>query len=361
MNHLFRFTSYGFLCTLFFSCGITTKVTDTDTNKMDFYESGVFTRPLVADIIVQDDRVQIEYSVPDYMKVKKDGKQNALIAFKNNHNCDFVIDPVYEIITKTGTASEVKIVLSGYPAKYENIQQVDTLPESVLQYATIPKDSREISFLNSETENPTTMGIDLIPAMSYAGFQFDKALNNDMMGYVSFEIPLTNSLESEFDFIDKSNDQVIGTYSPPSSSDYTTISVGLMKEYKMTRILKLRGMGGLNFTSQEFTIYPYSIDYTSNYEPASYQSDDSQLLSLGIRAALCLDIKIYRSIYFTAKAHSNVNLLNIISKPTLAFETYDSSTGSGTGWSEVQEYKLKDKSVTYDQFLNLGFGLRFEF
>ena len=43
---------------------------------MDFYESGVFTRPLVADIIVQDDRVQVEYSVPDYMKVKKDGKQN---------------------------------------------------------------------------------------------------------------------------------------------------------------------------------------------------------------------------------------------------------------------------------------------
>ena len=355
MQHLSRFISAVFVCSFFFSCGITTKVIDTDTNKMDFYESGVFTRPLVADIIVQDDRVSVEYSVPDYMKVKKDGKQNALITFKNQHNCDFVIDPVYEIVTKTGASSEVNIILSGYPAKYENIQQVDTLPHSILQYATIPKDSREISFLNSETENPTTMGVDLIPLTSYAGFQFDKALNSNMRGYVSFEIPLTNNSQCQFDFIDKSNDEVIGTYISSSSIEYITISAGLMKEYKMTRILKLRAMGGVNFTSSEYNIRPYYLNYTSNYSYSDNSSDDSQLLSLGIRAGLALDIKLYKSMYLTAKAHSNVNLLNVFSKPKLAFVTYEG------GLSEVQEYKLNDKSVTYEQFINLGLGLRVEF
>ena len=248
----------GLLVTILSSCHTTTKITKTDTNEIRLYESGVFTRPLVADVVVGDKREQIEYIVPDYMSVKKSGKQNALLAFKKEHNCEYVVDPVYKIITITGKGSEVKIILNGYPVSYSNIHEVDTLPASIVQYRSVLKESHDYEFINYIEENEPTMGLEF-SVFAYKGVQFDAKLSNfKSRFYVAGEMSYNFQNNISFDFVDKSNDVVMGGLSNINLDAYTTISGGLMKEVKMTRFLKLRGIGGVNIGRSTFQLSPYS-------------------------------------------------------------------------------------------------------
>ena len=128
--------------------------------------------PLLADLEVSQERKSIEYSVPYYMHSKKEGKENSLLQFKKTHNCDYVIDPVFEIIIKTGKDKERKIIVNGYAASYSNIRQVDTLPESIIQYGLLPKNVKSLEYLKTFEEKIPTKGVE-ISYIDYSGIQYD--------------------------------------------------------------------------------------------------------------------------------------------------------------------------------------------
>lgn len=343
----------GLIVTILSSCNTTTKITSTDTNEIRLYESGVFTRPLVADVVVGDKREQIEYVVPDYMSVKKSGKQNALLAFKKEHNCEYVVDPVYEIITITGKGSEVKIILNGYPVSYSNIHEVDTLPASIVQYRSLLKESEDYEFINYIVENEPTMGLEG-SLFAYTGVQFDSKLSNfNSRFYVAGEISYKVQNDISFDFVDKSNDQVMGSLYNINLDSYTAISGGLMKEVKLTRFLKLRGIGGVNIGRSMFQLSPWDLYTINGYDVILNNIEQINVTSLGLRGGAGLDFKLYKSFSLIGKIHVNLNILNFVSKPSSDF--FNSSD------QLVTDFKITDKSINHDQTINTSFGLRFVF
>jgi hypothetical protein len=343
----------GLVVTILSSCNATTKITNTDTNEIRLYESGVFTRPLVADVVVGDKREQIEYIVPDYMSVKKSGKQNALLAFKKEHNCEYVVDPVYKIITITGKGSEVKIILNGYPVSYSNIHEVDTLPASIVQYRSVLKESDDYEFINYIEENEPTMGLEF-SVFAYKGVQFDAKLSNfNSRFYVAGEMSYNVQNDISFDFVDKSNDVVMGGLSNINLDAYTTISGGLMKEVKMTRFLKLRGIGGVNIGRSTFRLSSYGLNTINGYDINTNTVENFNVTSIGLRGGAGLDFKLYKSLSLIGKIHVNLNILNVVSKPSLDFENPSNQL--------VTDFKIKDVSITHEQTINTSFGLRFVF
>ena len=343
----------GLVVTILSSCNATTKITNTDTNEIRLYESGVFTRPLVADVVVGDKREQIEYIVPDYMSVKKSGKQNALLAFKKEHNCEYVVDPVYKIITITGKGSEVKIILNGYPVSYSNIHEVDTLPASIVQYRSVLKESHDYEFINYIEENEPTMGLEF-SVFAYKGVQFDAKLSNfKSRFYVAGEMSYNFQNDISFDFVDKSNDVVMGGLSNINLDAYTTISGGLMKEVKMTRFLKLRGIGGVNIGRSTFRLSSYGLNTINGYDINTNTVENFNVTSIGLRGGAGLDFKLYKSLSLIGKIHVNLNILNVVSKPSFDFENPSNQL--------VTDFKIKDVSITHEQTINTSFGLRFVF
>ena len=346
------------ITSVLFSCSTVTKVTNSNTNRMETHESGIVMRPLLADVEVSQKRKSIEYIVPYYMNVKKEGKENALLTFKKTHNCDYVVDPVFEITTETGKKNETKINVNGYAASYSNIRQVDSLPKSLIQYGMLPKNVKSLDYLNTFEEKKPTMGIEL-SVLAYTGIQIDKLLNNSgNRAYLSFEgygLLGGTSIGLNADFVDKSNNNTMGNLESISLESYNTISGGLMREFPLFNFIKLRAQGGVNLLMGK-------TDELSNFNPSSdyfvsnFSSDALNFFSIGLRAGIGVDIRIYKSLSAIAKIHYNQNLLTLSGKPDWTFET---STDSGI--ESVESFKMNKIRFEDQSLINLSMGLRFVF
>lgn len=334
------------------SCASTTQITHTDSNEMRFYESGVVTRPLLADVEVGQNRERVTYDVPYYMTAKKEGRENALLKFKKEHNCDYVIDPVYEITYKTGKKDEVTIVLNGYPARYSNIRQVDTLPQSINQYNVLLKTHEDKEFVNFIEEKEPTMGVELT-ALAYIGGQFDKKLaNSENRFYVAAEsygiMGGTGQLSTEFFDADVSMADFSGNV-----DSYLTLSGGLMREIPLARFLKVRAQAGLNIGSGVVNIGGWNLNTTGGYWENSGASFDKRFFNVGLRGGAGIDLKLYKSFSFVTKIHYNLNFLNIMSKPEFQFED-----PSGNA---VNDFKMKSTKYEPESMINLSAGFRIVF
>lgn len=345
---------------LLYSCSTVTKITNSNTNEMATHESGIVMRPLLADLEVSQERKSIEYIVPYYMNAKKEGKENALLKFKKVHTCDYVVDPVFEIIFKTGKGKETKIIVNGYAASYSNIRQVDTLPESVVQYGLLPKNVKKLDYLNTFEEKVPTKGIE-ISTLAYTGIQYDQLLGNSRgRFYVSGEIyGLFNGPNGriEFQYRDKSNNALIGNQSI-SLDSRLALSGGFMQEFPVSNSLKFRLQGGANFMTGKADINEWNVNTTNSYFVSSYSGpDDKRFLSLGLRLGAGVDQKIYKSLSAILKVHYNQNVLNTLSAADGSIEI--SSSNNGT--TEVVEYK--NRKVQFDNLstLNLSAGFRIVF
>ena len=342
---------------LFFSCSTVTKITNSDTNQMAAHESGIVMRPLLADLDVSQSRKSIEYIVPYYMNAKKEGKENALLQFKKTHKCDYVVDPVFEIVIETGKKNETKIIVNGYAASYSNIRQVDTLPESVVQYGLLPKNVQSLDYLNTFEEKIPTRGIE-ISVLAYTGIQYDQILDNsNNRFYLSAEMyGLFDGPDGRIncEFRDKSNDNLIGNIENLRLDSRLTLSGGLMREFPVFNFLKFRIQGGANLmTGKTRLMSIYDVDATGSYYVSSSSgSDNNRFISLGLRLGGGIDIKIYKSLSAIFKVHYNQNLLNTLSAP-------DGTIGT-TGSTEV-DYKIR--KIKYEDLstINLSAGLRIVF
>jgi len=361
---------YLFLITssILASCATITKVTNSNTNTMDTHESGIVMRPLLADVEVSQQRKSIEYVVPYYMNAKKEGRQNALLQFKKTHNCDYVVDPVFQIVIETGKKNETKIIVSGYAASYSNIRQVDTLPESVIQYGLLPKNVQSLDYLNTFEEKIPSMGIEAT-FLTYTGLQFDKLLTNSKNRfYISYEsnaIMGQGNQRISYNFIDKSNDSIMASFSG-NARTYNTLSSGLMREFQLAGWLKFRLQGGLNlaFGKQYVENSPFgggNIISETPYSVASYNDIGEEYLfgAFGARIGGGIDIRIYKSLSFVGKVHYNLNLLKFSGRDQQA--VFTKSTGFPIATIEDWGIKKMRFENNADLPLNLSVGLRIVF
>ncbi len=346
------------ISSILLSCSTITKVTNSNTNTMNTHESGVVMRPLLADVEVSQDRKSIEYIVPYYMNAKKEGKENAVLKFKKTHKCDYIVDPVFEIVTETGAKNEIKITVNGYAASYANIRQVDSLPKSVIQYGMLPKNVKSLNYLNTFEEKIPSYGIEF-SILAYTGVQVDKILSNSKnrvyLSYEGYGLLGGSDVRINADFIDKSNDNTIGSLESVGIDSYNTASAGIMREFPFFNFLKFRLQGGLNIltgSTNNTALDDLSDDY--DYNDVDYESVN--FFSLGLRVGAGVDIRIYKSLSAIAKVHYNQNLLNIMGKPDWTFQN-----NSGDEPVDVESFKINKIRFEDQSLINLSVGLRFVF
>jgi hypothetical protein len=123
----------------------------------------VVVKPVMADLDVEKARKESTYIFDSdtlgYAKskiavnsgAKESAKSFALFQYMKDNNCDYVLDPMYHI-SRSGNSNssteKITVTISGYPAKYKNFYQPDTLPRSIAEGRDISKGSAV--FANSQ-------------------------------------------------------------------------------------------------------------------------------------------------------------------------------------------------------------------
>lgn len=310
-----------------------TKITDSKNPVMNQNANGMVSRPLLADLSVENSRKEIIYSAKLNIS-EADRIANAKQQFLETYNCDFIVDPIY---TNTytnikGETKEIQIKLTGFPAKYTKIYQVDSLPKSIQQYQALMNPVERINYVNSIEEVSPTIGVEINNgSKGQQGIQVDFLMKNEK-ARVYFAAENFDSVSPTFtmNFEDPS-----GSLTPTSGSgaEFQSMSLGLMKEMAISYRVKFRGQGGLNLSS---------------HSTSGLQSNIGQVESiyrLGLRIGVGADIRLYKNVSFILKAHSNIGVYNIYDKQPSGNSTFD-----------VKDFNVTDLPNYY-----LGYGLRFIF
>ena len=191
MKKLFIYSSISIFI---LSCSVSKKITkyrDSKNPVLNQNINGMFARPLLADLAVENKRKEITYNA--LLKISEaDKKSNALQLFLETHACDFVVDPIYSY-TRTdvnGKLKEIQIKLSGLPAKYSKIVQVDSLPKSILQYQSLVKPVDRSTFINTIEEADPKIGFEVnFGSYGQKGLQADFLLKNEILrSYIAAEV-----------------------------------------------------------------------------------------------------------------------------------------------------------------------------
>jgi len=295
------------------SCSTVKKITKSTNSRdvqIDVNQSGLVLRPLMADLSVENVRKEVVFTAPINISMD-DMKQNALDLFISTHQCDQVVDPVFTI-TKTENGNklkEVTIKVTGLPAKYTKIYQVDSLPKSIGQYAQLTKPFVRLDYINSIDESDPTTGVE-INMGTYRGLQVDFAVGTgNLRSYASLESYKTGPTGFKADFYNDTN-STAQQYTYNGSIDRFSGSIGFMREFPAMRILKFRAIGGLSYS--RFSLGTPAISATNG---VTFNSVNN----IGLRLGVGMDIKIYKNLSFIAKAHTNLGLFNIISKDSPSF------------------------------------------
>ncbi len=310
-----------------------TKAHDPEINASSF---GLVIKPIVADLKVGSAKQSVTYTA-DLKLPLSEIKNNAMDLFLTTHKCDYVVDPVYSRVTtvENSRLSEIKLTLSGFPATYSKVYQVDSLPKSVLQYSTISLPVKRVEYITameSETKGKS-FGMEFytgfVPS-GVVGAQIDYAKDvNGLHYYIAFDKYSTPGTV-EFDYAVS----VVNKKSGPLSYDHTAISVGVFKEKAFSNRFKIRGAGGLNYSSMPFT---------SSLKNTNDKTSFTGTSSLGLRFGAALDYSLLGGISFVARAHANLALRDAV--------------------AQDGEYTSKVSNIRNDDFplLNISAGFRFNF
>ena len=228
-----KYLLYFFTGVILTSCSTSNlieKTTNSHDNQVNVNQTKLILRPLMADLTIENVRKEISYTGQNLLTIE-DSKANAMQLFLKTHTCDYVVDPIFSI-TKNMEKSKMKditIVLTGFPAKYTKIYQVDSLPKSVMQSKNIENTSKRLDYINSieinkqQTSSPKfSTGINLgllIPLASGSRSQFGGNLGvkcdlnnkirigvnvgyyyNDTLSFskVTYTVPMMGSVEYSF-------------------------------------------------------------------------------------------------------------------------------------------------------------------
>lgn len=295
--------------------------------------NGMVSRPLLADLSVDNVRKEITYAAKINIS-DSDRKANAKQLFLETHNCDFIVDPIY---TNTytdinGKTKEIQIKLTGLPAKYSKITQVDSLPKSIQQYQTLMNPVERVNYVNSIDEGSPTVGVEInLGTKGQQGIQVDFLMKNEK-ARIYFAAENYNNANPSFTMNFEDSTGSLNSTSG-SSVGFGSLALGLMKEISVSNRVKFRGQGGLNLSSYTET--------GINNNLGSIQS----IYRLGFRLGIGADIRLYKNVSLILKAHSNIGAFNIYNKEPI----------------ENISFKVKDFKMTGLPNYYLGYGLRFVF
>jgi hypothetical protein len=308
-----------------------TKAHDPEINAPSF---GMVIKPIAADLKVESVKQSVTYTA-DLKLPLSELKNNAMELFLTTHKCDYVVDPVYSRVStvENSKLTEIKITISGFPATYTKFYQLDSLPKSVVQYSSISLPIKRVEYLNSIKSETIgkSFGMEFVFGFvpTFVGAQIDYAPNaNGLHYYASFDKYSEQGM-LDFDY-NVSTDKKTGT----ASYDHSAFSVGVFKEKEFSNRFKIRGSGGLNYSSM-----PFAKSLTDPNDKTSFTG----ATSIGIRFGAAADYRISGGISLVGKAHANVGLINFIGQ-------------DGDYTSEITTIKNNDYPL-----INLSAGIRFNF
>lgn len=321
------------------SCTLERKITTKKSihnPRVEVAESKLYIRPVVADLKIGSEKKSVEYTA-DLKIPLSEIQSNALNLFLIQHNCDYVVDPIYTEVTTIDNSKLNSIVLkvTGYPATYDKLYQVESLPNSVVQSAQINLPVKRTDFINEYKENTIgkSLGLEFIPLGSRL-FQIDYSKTVDGMHYYfSAEFDeLGNSQEVKVDFSYSvgSGKQDFSEY----ASQYRNFSFGVFKNKEITNHLKFRGVIGMNLGR---TFFPYSVNLDSNTLLG--------LRTLGLRFGTGVQYELLNGIYLMGRINADLSLRNGIIQDGAVKSTITNLSTSNSGLFKV----------------GYGIGLRFEF
>lgn len=298
--------------------------------------TGMVMRPIVADLDIDADRKSYVYS-GDVKLPMADLKQKAIAAFQVEHGCEYIVDATFEStrLLKRKVVQEITIKVSGFPAQYTNMYQVDSLPKSIGQYAMLMKDEQRVNYLNEITVTEDVIGFEF-SAGNYRGLQVDFPVimgGLETRGFVAIESYGEESMPGNV---------VVSMNSSTNADVYTasgyideasSFAFGIMHQIPASKKANFRLVGGLNIDSYGFS------DIS---EPGGSVSFDSAAL-IGLRLGGGMDVKIFRSLYGVGKLHKNVSLLRFVGK-------------DGEGDIDIADFEVEGTNNW-----NVGVGLRFVF
>jgi hypothetical protein len=331
---------------LFTSCSIHRQITkdtkshDPEINAASF---GMVIKPIVADLKVEATKQSVTY-IADLKLPLNELKNNAMELFLTTHKCDYVVDPIFSRVTtvENSRLSDIKITITGFPATYSKIYQVDSLPKSVVQYSSISLPVKRVDYTNNNTNSINIektkckhFGMEVFTkGSSLIGAQVDYAKNvNGLHYYLSIEnYGNPNSVSFDYTDIIKRSGTII-TY-----PYQVNLSIGIFKEKIFSNKFKIRGFGGLNYSSIKFTT-PYF------FGPLPDNSTFTGSKSFGVRFGAALDYRLFNGISIIGRLHANVNMLNSISQ----------------NQKNTERVKIENIQFSEKRLLNPCIGIRFNF
>jgi hypothetical protein len=237
-----------------------------------------------------------------------------------------------------GTLTEIEITLTGFPATYKSIYQVDSLPKSIIEFSSITLPIARINYssLNNVINNskPKRIGLELYGSSGNTGIQLDispKKTNNTHY-FISF---LGNNFPTNLKTnisITISNANYTNLY--VNSSSASNFALGAILDNNISKSLKLGIGGGINYMNTTFDS-PLSNSFT--------KINLYGMSTIGIRAIGVIDYSITSQLSIIAKAQSNINLLHSIHQ-----------NGSNTA-------TITDTKITNYPLVFLSGGIRFNF
>jgi hypothetical protein len=234
-----------------------TKVNDVKNPRVNTHATGVFIKPIVADLEISKEKKTITYKA-DLNLPSIDLTDNATRVFVETYKCDYIVDPQITRLDKrtNGTLTEIEITLTGFPATYKSIYQVDSLPKSIIEFSSITLPIARINYssLNNVINNskPKRIGLELYGSSGNTGIQLDispKKTNNTHY-FISF---LGNNFPTNLKTnisITISNANYTNLY--VNSSSASNFALGAILDNNISKSLKLGIGGGINYMNTTF-------------------------------------------------------------------------------------------------------------
>jgi hypothetical protein len=306
---------------------------------LNAHSTGVLVKPIMADLEISSEKKTITYKA-DMALPFGDLKANAMRVFLETHKCDYIIDPhlVRTSTSRNRFVKEVEYVLTGFAATYKSVYQVDSLPKSIIEYASInlPVQTVNYTTLTQREIKGTSVGMEFAMSGNFAAAQFDYSPKASSGLYFYFALEQFLIADGEAWGRVSFNEIVNGNGFEKSAfnSGMTNLSIGAFKEKEIAKRIKIRGGAGLNYLGIQF--------FESVVDPVTKTSYDGAR-SIGLRAVAAIEYPVFNGFSLIGRAHSNFGLFNSIQQ-------------SGANTFDIEEIQFENIPLLY-----LSGGVRFAF
>jgi hypothetical protein len=323
------------------SCTLERKITTKKSihnPKIEVVESKVYVKPIVADLKIGAEKKFVDYTA-DLKIPLAEIQNNAMNLFLITHNCDYIVDPIYTEVTTIDNSklNSITMKVTGYPATYDRIYQVESLPNSISQASQINLPIKRADFISEFKENTSgsSLGLEFIPLGSSILFQLDYSKSLDGLHYYfSSEFKeLSNDKEVDVEVVFSQPGFGTQSFSSPAVQ-YSNYSFGVFKNKEINNHIKCRAMFGFNSANTYFL-------NRLVYDESAFIG----LRTLGLRMGTSIQYEVLQGIYAIGRANADLTL------KSAAIQDGDINAEiSNLNTSNSGLYKL-----------GFGLGLRFEF